>query len=66
MRTEKPTMFCTTSETEDEAVHVKLVKAHQLLITDCSKAVVSLRFSVACFWCQSFGDVSPYVCSYYF
>ena len=22
--------------------------------------------SVACFWCQSFGDVSPYVCSCYF
>ena len=25
-----------------------------------------LWFSVACFWCQSFDDVSPYVCSYYF
>ena len=25
-----------------------------------------LIFSVACFWCQSFGDVSPYVCSYNF
>ena len=31
-----------------------------------SKAVVLLWFSVACFWCQSFGDVSPYVCSYHF
>ena len=30
------------------------------------KAVVLLWFYVACFWCQSFGDVSPYVCSYYF
>ena len=29
-------------------------------------AIVLLWFSVACFWCQSFGDVSPYVCSYYF
>ena len=28
--------------------------------------VVLLWFSVACFWCQSFCDVSPYVCSYYF
>ena len=37
----------------------------QLLITDRSKAVVMLWFSVVCFWCQSFGDVSPYVCSYY-
>ena len=35
-------------------------------ITDRSKAVVLLWFSVACFWCQSFGDVSPHVCSYYF
>ena len=25
-------------------------------------AVVLLWFSVACFWCQSFGDVPPYVC----
>ena len=31
-----------------------------------SKAVVLLWFSVACFWCQSFGDVSAYMCSYYF
>ena len=22
-------------------------------------------FSVACFWCHSFGDVSPYVCTYH-
>ena len=35
-------------------------------ISDRSKAVVLLWFSVACFWCQSFGDVSPYVCSNYF
>ena len=28
--------------------------------------IVLLWFSVACFWCQSFGDVSLYVCSYYF
>ena len=26
----------------------------------------SVAVSVACFWCQGFGDVSPYVCSYYF
>ena len=35
-------------------------------ITDRSKTVVLLWFSVACFWCQRFDDVSPYVCSYYF
>ena len=28
--------------------------------------VVLLCFSVACFWRQSFGDVLPYVCSYYY
>ena len=27
--------------------------------------VVLLWFSFACFWCQSFGDVSSYVCSYF-
>ena len=25
-----------------------------------------MGFSVACFWCPSFDDVSSYVCSYYF
>ena len=34
-------------------------------MTDCSNAVVLLWFLVACFWCQSFCDVSPYVCLYY-
>ena len=33
------------------------------IITDHSKAVVLLLFSVDC---QSFGDVSPYLYSYYF
>ena len=42
-------MFCTTSETEGEVVHVKLVYTTQLFITDRSKAVVLLLFSVACF-----------------
>ena len=45
---------------------VKLVQAPKLFITDRSKAVVLLWFSVACVSCQSFGDVSLYVCSYYF
>ena len=47
-------------------MHVKLVKAPKLFITDRSKAAIVLFFYVACFSCQSFGDVSPYVCSYYF
>ena len=37
----------------------------QLSITDRSKAVVLLWFSDARFGVKSFGDVSPYVCSYY-
>ena len=54
-------MFCTTSETEGEVRPVKLAEA---CITDLSNAVVLLWFSVASFWCHSFGDVLPYVCSY--
>ena len=38
----------------------------QIIPTDSSKAEVLFWFSVVCFWCLSFGDVSPYVCSYYF
>ena len=67
MRTEQPTtVICATSETEGEVDAVKHVQSPQYFITDRSKAVVLLWFSVACFWCQSFGDVSPYVCLYYF
>ena len=59
MRTEQLTKCFTSSVTEGEAtspvIHCKL-----------TKAVVLLWFSVACFLCQGFGDVSPYVCSYHF
>ena len=41
---------------------VKYVEATQYFITDRSRAVVLLWFSVTCFWCQSFGDVSHYMC----
>ena len=35
MRTERPKMFCTTSGTEGELVHVKQVEAHpQFFIND--------------------------------
>ena len=54
MRTERPTKCFVPGE----GVHVKLVKVSQYFITDRSKAVVFLCFSVACFWCQSFGDVT--------
>ena len=43
-----------------------IILNRSLNINNYSKAVVLLWFSVACFWCQSFGDVSSYVCSYYF
>ena len=42
-------MFCTTSETEGEVVHVKLVKASHKFITDRSKEIALLWFSVAFF-----------------
>ena len=45
----------------------KTTLSPQEIITDRSKAVVLLWFfSIVCFWFQSFGEVSPYVCSYYF
>ena len=43
-----------------------LLNTLKTLITDRSKAIILLWFSVTCFWYQSFGDVSPYMCSYYF
>ena len=30
------------------------------------KIQCQIKIYVACFWCQSFSDVSPNVCSYYF
>ena len=67
MRTEQPTkMFCTTSETEGEIVHVKLVYPPPPAPSNSLMTVDLLWFSVACFWCQSFGDVSPFMCSSYF
>ena len=45
-------MFCTTSETEGQVGTVKFVTV------PFSKAVALLWISVACSWCQSFGDFS--------
>ena len=56
---------CTTSVTEDEVGAVTSLSP-QHFITDRSKAVVPMWYSVACVWCQSFGNVSPYVCYYTF
>ena len=49
---------------EGEVVRLKIV--YSLLTIPRRLAVVLLWFSVACFWCLSFGHFSPYVCSYYF
>ena len=49
----------------DNPIHKFDYPIHKLMIY-FSKAVVLLWFSVACFWCQSFGNVSSYRCSYYF
>ena len=58
-------MFCTIKKTEGEVGAVKLVESpiiHYLPFQFGSSVVV-----ICClFWCQSFDDVSPYVCSYYF
>ena len=63
-------MFCTISQTEGEVVHVKLVSAppppppsYSLLTVPGGSFVVVLG---CCFWCLGFGDVSAYVCSYFF
>ena len=45
---------------------IKTSLSSQLFITDRSKAVILLWFSVTCFLVSNFGDVSPYACSYYF
>ena len=58
-------MFCTTLETEGDIEHVKLVwvpVVHYRPFQGGSFVVV-----LCClFLCQSFSDVSPYVCSYCF
>ena len=65
MRTEQPTKCFT--EGELGAVNMfKPPPPPQLFITDRSNAVAQLWFYDARLWCQSFGDVSSYVCSYYF
>ena len=65
MQTEQPTKcFVPLQKLRARLAPLNMFKP--LFITARSKAVVLLWFSVACFWCQSFGDVSPYVYSYYF
>ena len=67
MRTEQPTKcFVPFQKLRVRlSVHVKLVLVSKYIFTDRSKVVLLLWFSVACFGAE-FGDVSPYVCSYYF
>ena len=53
-------MFCTTSETEGEVGAGKMFKQPFQGDSSVVPALCCL------FWYQSFGDVSHYVCSYYF
>ena len=48
----------------DALEHLKLNQCIQAIIR--YKRPILLWFSVTCFWCQWFGDVSKYVCFYYF
>ena len=51
----------TISETEGEFMYEHL-DCPRLSKTDRSKVVVLLWFTVACFWCQCFDDITLYVC----
>ena len=53
-------MCCTTSETEGDVVHI-----NQYFIADVPMRQFCCG-SLLLVLCQIFGDVSPYVCSYYF
>ena len=47
-------------------VHTWSVGAHSEIETFSKMHYMIRSYICACFWCQSFCDVSPYVCSYYF
>ena len=64
MRTEHPTKCFVTLQKLRLSCARKTSLSPQSLITPSSKAVVLLWFSVVCYLCQSFGDVSPYVCKF--
>ena len=57
----RPILFCELYRTFNGNSHYKLFASFLWEFLS-----VLLYFSVACFWCQSFYDVSPYVCIYYF
>ena len=64
MQTEQPTEGFVPLKKPGVRLCRKTSLSLQLFITDRSMSVVLLWFSVARFWCQSFGDVLPYGCSY--
>ena len=49
-----------------QCILFKMVNFQNICYNNIKFYIVLLWFYVACFWCQSFGDVSTYVCSYYF
>ena len=57
-------VLCSETEGDVGAVnHVQVPPVIHYLPFQGGSSVVVL---CACFWCQSFDDVSPYVCLYYF
>ena len=62
MRTEQPTKCLVPLQ----KLGARLTPLHLFKPSPSNQLLtVLLCFSVACFWCQSFGDVSPYMCSYF-
>ena len=57
--------FIDLAATGQRLIHKTQYKINITNMTDRFNAVVLLWFSVGYIWCQSLGDVSPYVCSYY-
>ena len=65
MRTEQPTECLYHISYGGLGCACKTSLSPPVIITDCAMAVV-LVWSLLAVWCQSFCDVSHYVCSLYF
>ena len=57
-------MYCLLKDLQ--CILYKMVYFQNICYNNIKFYNVLLWFYVACFWCQSLGDVSTYVCSYYF
>ena len=61
MRSDAPRALCKCRRDVGKQLSGHIAAARSSVLLN-----VFLWFSAASFWCQSFGDVSPKVCSYYF